>query len=103
MKYLLGRVLPEESLFSGPAMERRKRQTDEEFVPVFLDDLIFTEDQIVSCVGNLQCLFDLAATGSVEFANTTLMDDRAANETKDMLGNWILCTLLCVHSCKFHS
>ena len=78
--------LQQDSLFSGPVMGRRKRQTDEEFVPVFLDDLTFTDDQIVACEGNLECLFDLAVTGSMEFANTTLMDDREANQTKEVLG-----------------
>lgn len=83
---LLGQVFPGESLFSSPVMGRRKRQTDEEFIPVFLGDLTFTEDQELACEGHLQCLFDLAVTGSMEFANTTLMDDRAANSTKEVLG-----------------
>ena len=88
----------EESLFFYPGeptepavMGRRKRQTYEEyqnfnFVPIFLDELTFTDDQKVICEGDLQCLFDLAVTGDVEFANTTLMEGKIANETIKLLG-----------------
>ena len=84
---LLGQVpRQQDSLFSGSVMGRRKRQMDEEFIPVFIDEFTFTDDQIVACEGHQECLFDLAVTGSMEFANTTLMDDRDANQTKEVLG-----------------
>lgn len=92
LRILLGQVLDErESLFSGPNLdivmgERRKRQADTDFVPVFFDELTITDDIRVACEGHQQCIFDFAVTGSMEFANATLMDDKAANATKEVLG-----------------
>lgn len=73
----------------GPS-GRRKRQTYEEyqnldFVPIFLDELTFTDDQKFACEDNLECLFDLAVTGSMEFANNTLMEAKVANATLEVL------------------
>lgn len=88
--YIIGQVSPEESLFFYPAGGRRKRQTYEEyqnleFVPIFLDQLTFTEEQELVCEGHVECLFDLAVTGDMEFANNTLMEDKFANTTKEVL------------------
>lgn len=74
---------------------RRKRQTYEDFqnldfVPTFFDEVTFTEDQKAACEDHLQCLFDLAVTGDMDFANNTLKEDRVANETKETLGNAII-------------
>ena len=87
----IGQVREAESLFFYPG-GRRKRQTYEDFqnlnfVPIFLDELTFTEDQKTACGDHVQCLFDLAVTGDMEFANNTLKEDRVANETKEILGN----------------
>ena len=87
----------EESLFFYPgeagATGRRKRQTYDEyqnldFVPIFADELNFTEDQNMACGDHLQCLFDLAVTGDMDFANNTLMEDMVANTTKKVLSKW---------------
>ena len=85
----LGQVREDESLFFYPG-GRRKRQTYEDFQnlqfePIYLDELTFTDNQKMACGDHLQCLFDLAVTGDMEFANNTLNEDKVANETKEML------------------
>ena len=86
-----GQVSQEESLFFYPGFQgRRKRQTYDEFqnldfVPIFRDELNFTDDQEQACEGNAECLFDLAVTGDMEFANNTLNQDKFGNETKEVL------------------
>lgn len=77
------------------ARGRHKRQSyadyqNSGFVPVFLDELTFTEEQRIACEDNRQCLFDLAVTGSMDFANNTLMEDKIANATKEVLSKCIV-------------
>ncbi len=83
-----GQVSQEESLFFYPGFQgRRKRQTYEnlDFAPIFRDELNFTDDQEQACEGNAECLFDLAVTDDMEFANNTLNQDKFGNETKEVL------------------
>ncbi len=87
-----GQVSPDESLFfySGGPQGRRRRQTYDEyqqldFIPIFHDELAFTEDQEKACEGHAECLFDLAVTGDMEFANNTLNQDKFVNATKEVL------------------
>lgn len=89
----LGQVTPEESFFyyNTGVRGRRKRQTYEDhqnlqFVPLFLDELTFTDDQKMACEDHPECLFDLAITGDMEFANNTLNEDKFANATQEVLG-----------------
>ena len=86
--------MEEESFFYYPGNNQsRKRQTggtytdyqNPSFVPIFLDELNFTDDQRTTCENNLQCLFDLAVTGETEFAMTTLEQEKIANSTIEIL------------------
>ena len=94
--WYVGQATQTESLFYYTSS--RKRQTDGSyedfqnlnFVPVFLDELNFTNDQRVLCENNLQCLFDLAVTEDETFAVNTLEQEKIANATVE-----ILSTLLC--------
>lgn len=76
--------MQEESLFY---YGRRKRQTGENFedfqnssfVPIFSDELNFTDAQRTICDNNARCLFDFAVTGEIELALDTLQDEKNAN------------------------
>lgn len=85
MPVLLGNASREESLFCDHPVcfkARRKRQADGvDFVPIFFDELDFTNDQITTCDGNAQCLFDLVVTNDVEFARKTKEAQETANAT----------------------
>lgn len=95
-KCSIGQVTEFESLFYYPGeSQRKKRQAggtyddfqNINFVPIFTDELNFTDEQRVVCEDNLQCLFDLAITEETEFAMTTLEQEKIANATTDTLGN----------------
>ena len=57
----------------------------EVFVPLFLDELNFTDAQLMVCGGDEQCLFDFAVTGEEEFAMETLTSNNLAEEIKDTI------------------
>ena len=83
----IGRTRPDENLFYTG---RRKRQADEtfgnsSFVPIFSDELNFTEMQQVLCQNNMQCLFDFAVTGERDIALETLRHEQEANATREAL------------------
>ena len=87
----IGRTTEDESLFYYPDA-RGRRQTYEDyqnhsFVPVFLDELIFTDEQRIACENNEQCLFDLVVTGDMQFAGNTLNHEKDVNRTGEELGN----------------
>ena len=75
-----------ESLFRDPVCpdERKRRQTDE-YVPVFFNQLTFTNEQIAACEGNKPCLFDLAVTNDTKIAANTKEAEEIANATIDIL------------------
>lgn len=97
-----GQATEAESLFYY-AGNRRKRQvggTYEDFqnlnfVPIFLDELNFTDNQRMICENNLQCLFDLAVTGEMEFAMNTLEQEKVANTTVQILSKLVTPIILC--------
>ena len=66
--------------------DRRKRQALDNFEPIFLSELNFTDDQILSCEGNVQCLFDLAITNDTEVGMQTLEEEKVVNATIDLFG-----------------
>lgn len=68
-------------MFEKPYTERRKRQL-ETFTPVFSSELNFTDEERALCGDDHACLFDLAVTGSKEFAMTTL--DRGETFSKEV-------------------
>ena len=79
----------DESLFRDPVDpesedNRRKRQADE-YVPVFFNQLTFTDEQIAACDGSKPCLFDLAVTNDTQFAATTKEAEENANATINLL------------------
>ena len=80
----IGETSFDESLFS--IRTRRKRQTPNiDHSPLFFDQLTFTDDQKRLCEDNLQCLFDLAASGDMQAAITTLNHEKDANSTIEIL------------------
>ena len=90
----IGQITREESLFHYPG-SRRKRQTYEDFinplfVPLFRDELNFTAEQTLACEGNDQCLFDLAVTGDMEFAENTLNHEKNVSDISEDLGKLII-------------
>jgi hypothetical protein len=48
--------------------------------------LTFTDEQRIACEQNVQCLFDLAITGDMQFAENTLNHEKDANRTQEDLG-----------------
>lgn len=81
---IVGKIRRDEESFFGPS--RRRRQVDEEtFTPRFLDDLEVTDDVAMTCEGNIQCIFDLTATGDLEVAMNTLHEEREANMTRETI------------------
>ena len=66
---------------------RRKRQTGENFddfqnstfVPIYSDELNFTDEQRIICKDNPHCLFDFAVTEELNFALRTLQDEKSTN------------------------
>ena len=77
-------------MFMDTPNDRKKRQTEENaYVPLFFNQLNFTDEQIAICEGSYPCLFDLAVTGDKTFAGHTKEDEKIANET-----NTILCKKL---------
>ena len=74
----------------------RKRQAegsyedfqDLNFIPVFLDELNFTDGQRVICENNPQCLFDLAVTEEEDFAMNTLEQEKIANTSMEILSTF---------------
>lgn len=88
--YISGQTTEEESLFHYLSA-RGRRQTYEDyqnssFIPLFLDELTFTDEQRIACEGNDQCLFDLAVTGDMQFAENTLNHEKDANRTEEDIG-----------------
>ena len=62
----------------------RKRQVPD-FIPIFYDDLIFTDEQRAVCDNDEPCLFDLAVTNDMAFASNTLDQEKVANSTRAIL------------------
>ncbi len=83
---LLGRVREKENLFFD--MVRSKRQSPDSQLPIFFDDLDFTEEQQRLCSNNPECLLDLVVTGVVDIALTTLNQQRETNRTIDLLSEY---------------
>ncbi len=48
--------------------------------------MTFTDEQRIACEQNVQCLFDLAITGDMQFAQNTLNHEKDANRTQEDLG-----------------
>lgn len=82
----------EESFFydGGATGDLHKRQTDEDsqtedFVPIFYEDLTFTDEQRKACENIDACLFDLAVTSDMSFASNTLDQEKVSNSTTAIL------------------
>lgn len=67
---------------------RKKRQLpdDSSFVPVFFDQLTFTEEQSAICDGDEQCLLNLVVTNDTAIGVLTLEEQRTVNTTVDQFG-----------------
>lgn len=62
----------DETFFRSRFLNRRKRQDDQGFVPFFFNLSDVTDEAAMMCQGNIQCLFDLTATGDIQLAMDTL-------------------------------
>lgn len=74
-----------ECMFMDGCPIRTKRQV-EDFMPIFADQLSFTEEQIDICNSDSVCLLNVAVTNDVELASTVLEDETMSNTTVDILG-----------------
>ena len=81
----IGQVSPEESLFVNPARQKRQTTPEDDFVPIFFEDLNITDAHRMICGDNQQCLFDLALSGNMALALNTLNHQKETNETKEIL------------------
>ena len=87
-----GEVTGTESIFITES--RRKRQTNDEFVPIFFEDLTITDDQRMVCGNDEACLFDFAVTQDIDLANNNLEQQRETNETVEVASKFISCLWL---------
>ncbi len=84
----IGRVNPYAlTLFSGPF--RRKRQTQDDYIPVYFEQLTFTDMQRTLCEDNKECLYDLVQTGEMGVALETLNQQKETNETRTVLSKCV--------------
>ena len=54
-------------------------------MPIFLDELDFTDEQKMVCGDNIQCLFDLNVTDEMDIAVQTLNHSIETEETRDVI------------------
>ena len=73
-------------MFSDASRKKRGTTTEEPFVPVFFDQLTFTDEQSAICEGDEQCLLNLLVTNDMEVGILTLEEQRTVNTTTDQFG-----------------
>ena len=83
-----GYVKPGESMFRN-ALENVEIMEDE-YTPIFIDDLEFTEEQKELCKDDLQCLYDLVITGEKDIAMDTLATGEEVEQTQAILGKVLM-------------
>ena len=76
---------PEESLFVNPARRKRQITPEDDFVPLFFDELNITDEHRMICEDNRQCIFDLIATENMTVAVNTLDHEKETNATEEVL------------------
>ena len=74
--------MDDRSFFS---LDRQRRQINEEFVPVFFDELNITEGVNQACEGSRQCILDLLITDDMDVAMDTLTTEIETNMTIDTI------------------
>ena len=79
---LLGTVQTDESLFLP---SKRKRQVNEELIPIFFDELNITDKVRMACEGSPGCIFDLITSGDMELAMETLNHEKETNVTEAII------------------
>lgn len=80
----VGRISAEESLFTYITGQSPSTFNQTSFTPVFdIDDLPYeiTNETTAICGDNIQCLFDIGATGDVAIGMATLESFVTYNET----------------------
>ena len=103
MYLLTGRVPDEENLFYVPEVPTTQptstfepsatsategtttAPTEDDWVPIFLDELDFSDEQKMICGDNIQCLFDLNVTDEMNIAVTTLNHSIETEETRNVI------------------
>lgn len=81
---LIGRIMPNESLFTYIFGQSPSTFDNRTFIPVFdISDLPFNVTGVVqqTCGDNLECLFDVGATGRIEVGQATRNTQITYNET----------------------
>ena len=78
-----------EETFFRPS--RRKRQAEQQFIPLFFDELNITDEAETACEGNPQCILDLLITEDMDLAMETLNLDKETNETKETISMHKMC------------
>ena len=69
---------------------RRKRQAQQTFIPIYFDELNITDDIAMTCEGNPQCIFDLLLTGDMDVAMNALEHEKETNLTKDTISKQLI-------------
>ena len=105
-----GRVIDEENLFLLPVIPTTQppstieptvtstteaptiAPTEDDWVPIFLDELDFTDEQRMVCRENIQCQFDWNVTDSMDLGVATLNHSVETEETREIIGK--LCSIL---------
>ena len=74
-------------------INRQRRQINQDFVPIFLDELNITEAVKQSCEGSRQCILDLIITEDTEVALDSLTTEKETNMTIETISKKIM--LMC--------
>ncbi len=84
MLYFLDLVSQAQSFFRGN-IGRKKRQAPGRRAPTF-EELTFTDEQRALCNNERTCLYDLAVTGDMEVATTTLRASEESDRVQSLIG-----------------
>lgn len=78
--------------YTGPTgSAKKKRETTEQsspYVPIYFDQLNFTEEQKEVCNNDRQCMYDIAITGNQELALETREENVNLTTTVGILSKY---------------
>ena len=84
-------------IFKGMEGTGRRRRQVETFTPILFSSLNFTDEQRDVCGEDHACLYDLAVSGSEEFAMATKRSDDEFNKQVSELSRCIIDKLMNFH------
>ena len=82
----IGQVTAAESLFFYEVGQNVSTVSNPEHVPVFADEITFTNDQLTLCEDDRACLFDLVQTGDMDVASQTLQSSNDLTQLASTIG-----------------